>query len=93
MDQNRLTEQVSFIKKPIIPQQESLLEYLTKIEAMVEMLMARDLMQDYPQSTLYSYLWALSDLIAKTKELNEAFMRQFNGPPLFIVSETPYCKY
>jgi hypothetical protein len=50
MDHNRLSDQVLFIKQHVIPQQESLLDYLTKIEAMVEMLMVRDLMEDYPKS-------------------------------------------
>ncbi len=87
MDHNRLSDQVLFIKQHIIPQQESLLDYLFKIEAMVEMLMVRDLMEDYTKSALHSYLCVLCDLITKAKDLNEAFIRQFNNPPLFIVSE------
>jgi hypothetical protein len=49
--------------------QEVLLEYHFKLEAMVEMMLAKDLI-DYPPAMLHVYLWAVSDLIAKAKTIN-----------------------
>lgn len=49
--------------------QEVLLEYHAKVEAMLEMILTKDLV-DYPQAKLHDYLWAVSDLVGKARKLN-----------------------
>jgi hypothetical protein len=53
--------------------QELLFEYLVKVEAMVEIILSKDL-TDFSNEKLHNYLWCVSDLIVKAKELNEKLM-------------------
>lgn len=82
MDQNRLPDCLSFIKHKIISQ-ELLLEYHSKVDAMVEMIMSQDLI-DYPMEKLHNYLWVISDLVKKAKQLNEELLNAM----LRITTET-----
>jgi hypothetical protein len=77
--------------KHLVNSQETLLEYQTKVEAMVEMVLAKDLI-DYPTLKLHTYLWALSDVVGKAKSLSEDLMSALNrittllmhsGEPIF----------
>ncbi len=71
--------------------QEVLLEYHAKVEAMLEMLLAKDLV-DYPQAKLHDYLWAVSDLVGKARELNGELLDMLVGMvPLLEVSEVDFC--
>lgn len=72
MDKNRLSDYTSLMKQHLISQ-EILLEYHSKVEAMVEMLLMKDLIV-YPRAKMYDYLWVVSDLVGKARELNEALM-------------------
>lgn len=69
MDQNRLPDYLSFIKYQL-KSQEVLLEYHFKMEAMIEIMLTKDL-TDYPPAMLHDYLWVISDLIGKAKDLNK----------------------
>jgi hypothetical protein len=69
MDQVRLSEWPSLMQRQLAVQ-EVLLEYHFKLEAMVEMILTKDLI-DYPPAMLHDYLWVVSDLIDKAKQVNE----------------------
>jgi hypothetical protein len=67
--------------------QEVLFEYHTKVEAMLEMILAKDLV-DYPQAKLHDYLWVVSDLVGKARELNGELLDMLvEMMPLLEVSE------
>lgn len=68
MDQDKQLICQSLIKRQLASQ-EALLGYHTKVEAMLEMMLAKDLV-DYPYKKLHDYLWAVSDLVGKARELN-----------------------
>jgi hypothetical protein len=68
MDQSRQLNCLSLMKYQLASQ-EALLECHTKVKAMLEMILAKDLV-DYPQAKLHDYLWAVSDLVGKARELN-----------------------
>jgi hypothetical protein len=72
MDQNKVTDYLLLIKG-LIDSQESLLEYHSKIEAMVEMALAKDLI-NYSAGKLHDYLWVVNDLVGKAKELNRELL-------------------
>lgn len=69
MDQSRLSDSTSEIKFQLASQ-EILFQYLSKVEAMVEILLAKDLI-DYPSAKLHDYLLVISDLVDKARTLNE----------------------
>jgi len=56
-----------------ITAQEMLLEYHLKAEALLRVLLDSKL-SSYSLATLYQYLWNLSDVIVKAKELNELLL-------------------
>lgn len=68
MDQSRRLNCFSLMKLQLASQ-EGLLEYHAKVEAMLEMILAKDLV-DYPREKLHDYLWVVSELVGKAKELN-----------------------
>ncbi len=72
MDQNQRLNFLSLTKSQFASQ-ETLLEYHVKIEAMVEMMLTKDLL-DYPREKLHDYLWTISDLIGKARKLNVALL-------------------
>ena len=84
MDQNRVTDYLLLIKH-LVDSQETLLEYHTKVEAMVEMVLAKDLI-DYPTLKLHTYLWALSDVVGKAKSLSEDLMCALNKITSFLMN-------
>jgi hypothetical protein len=53
--------------------QEVLLASHAKVEAMLEMILAKDLV-NYPQTKLHDYLWTVSDLVDKARKLNEELL-------------------
>lgn len=69
MEQAKTSQFFSLIQKQIVSQ-ESLLEYHFKLEAMIEMILTKDLI-DYPPAMLHDYLRVINDLIVKAKELNK----------------------
>ncbi len=72
MDQNQRLNCLSLTKSQFVSQ-EALLEYHAKIEAMVEMMLAKDLL-DYPREKLHDYLWTISDLIGKARKLSSELL-------------------
>lgn len=76
MDQKKVTDYLFLIKYPV-DSQETLLEYQCKVDAMLEMVLARDLM-DHPELKLRSYMWALSDAIGRAKSFSEDLMGALN---------------
>lgn len=92
MDQVRLSEWLSLMEQQLASQ-EVLLEYHFKLEAMVEMMLAKDLI-DYPPAMLHDYLWVVNDLIGKAKELNEDLLDLIIGvmPSLAIASDSTFEK-
>ncbi len=87
MDTNRLLDYPSLTKHQI-DSQEILLEYHSKIEAMIEMLMANDI-SDFLREKLHNYLWIISDLVLKAKELNKGLLDMLNEVmPSLMVSKT-----
>jgi len=86
MDPNRLTDYTSLIKHHLASL-EVLLEYHAKVEAMVEVILSKDL-TDISNEKLHNYLWVVSDLIVKAKELNEKLLDTLEKMvPLLSVSE------
>jgi hypothetical protein len=72
MDQNQRLNCLSLTKSQFASQ-ETLFEYHAKIEAMVEMMLAKDLL-DYPREKLHDYLWTISDLMGKARKLNSELL-------------------
>jgi len=88
MDQSRLSDYLALIKQHINTQ-EILLEYHSKVEAMVEIILSKDLI-NYPKDQLHNYLWVVSDLVIKAKELNEGLLGTLlNITSSIIKSEAP----
>ncbi len=77
MDKCKVSDYVLLMKQ-LVDSQEVLLEYHIKVEAMVEMALAKDLI-DYPALKLHTYLWALSDLVGKAKSYNEDIISTLNN--------------
>jgi len=72
--------------------QEVLLEYHAKVEAMLEMILAKDLV-DYPQEKLHDYLWVVSDLVGKARKLNGELLDMLVGMmPSLEVSEDRFLR-
>ena len=69
MDITRLSEYCDLIKKQFASR-EYLLEYHSKIEALIELILTRDLLL-YPISKLHDCLGIIADLIGNAKTLNE----------------------
>jgi hypothetical protein len=87
MDQVRLSEWLSLMKQQLASQ-EVLLEYHFKLEAMVEMMLAKNLI-DYPPAMLHDYLWVVNDLIGKAKELNKDLLDLILGVmPSLVASDS-----
>lgn len=75
--------------KHVIDSQEPLLEYQTRVETMVEMVLAKDLI-DYPALKLHIYLSALSDSVSRAIGLSEDLMGTLNRiTTLLMNSEEP----
>lgn len=72
MDQSQRLNCLSLAKRQFAAQ-EALLECHAKIEAMLEMMLAKDLL-DYPREKLHDYLWTISDLIGKARKLNSELL-------------------
>jgi hypothetical protein len=72
METNRPLDYASLIKHQITSQ-EVLFEYHSKIEAMIEMILANGV-TDFPREKLYHYFWAMNDLVYKAKELNTGLL-------------------
>ncbi len=90
MDQKKLTDYL-FLIKHLIDSQEALLEYQTRVELMVEMVLANDLI-DYPDLKLHVYLRELSDAVGRATCITEDVMGALNeittllmnsGEPIF----------
>jgi hypothetical protein len=69
---DRISDLLLVIKHQMASQ-ELLFEYIVKVEAMVEIILSKDLM-DFSNEKLHNFLWIISDLIVKAKELNEKLM-------------------
>lgn len=69
MEEIRLSESLPLIRAQLISQ-ETLLEYQLKLESMIEMMLAKDLIE-YPKTKLHDYLGVIGDLLDKSRELNE----------------------
>ncbi len=80
MSQNILTEYLVFLNHQIASQ-EILLEYHLKAEAMLKMVLNSNL-PSYSVSTIYHYLWSLSDIITQAKTLNEVLLNTLVGAML-----------
>lgn len=52
---------------------ESLSECFLKAEALINVALSCDFL-DYPETTVHSYLWVLSDIVGRAKKLNEESM-------------------
>lgn len=63
------------LMKQQMESQEALFEYLIKIDAMVEVILVQDLI-GFPAEKMHSYLWIVSDLIGRAKELNEDLLNR-----------------
>ena len=72
MNQNSLTEYLSFINHQIISQEE-LLEYHLKASSMLKVLLESNL-PSYSYSTIHHYLWGINDIISRAKSLNESLL-------------------
>lgn len=72
MDQNQRLNCLALTESQFASQ-EALLEYHAKIEAMVEMMLAKDLL-DYPREKLHDYLWTISDLIGKARKISSELL-------------------
>lgn len=67
--------------------QEILFESLIKVEAMVEIVLARDF-SDFSTEKMYTYMWAVSDLIEKARMLSEDLLNGMSKiTPLLMRSE------
>jgi hypothetical protein len=69
MDQGSLSNCYSTVKNQLALQ-EVLSQYLSKVDAMIEILLARDLI-DFPSTKLHDYLLVMSDLVDKARSTNE----------------------
>ncbi len=69
MAHNRVDQFASLINKQI-DFQSKIQDYLMKIEAMADVALGEDFL-DCEQPTIHAYLWALSDMISESKNLNE----------------------
>ena len=76
MDQKMLSDYSTVIKHQIAAQ-ESLFEYHTQIEAMIEMILAKDLI-DYPKPKLHDYLCIVSNLVGEAKGINEDIINRLH---------------
>ena len=74
MDQNRLSDYLFLIKRQIASQ-EILLEYHSKVEAMLEMILLNDL-TNFSTEKLHNYLWVISDLVGKAEECYDLYQRE-----------------
>ncbi len=72
MNQNSVTDYLLLMNNNIIAQ-ETLLEYHLKAEALLRVLLSSKL-SSYSLATLHHYLWNLSDVIVKAKDLNELLL-------------------
>ena len=72
MAQNIVSDYLKLINY-LIHTQEILFEYHLKAEAMLEVLLDSNL-HHCPKAVLYNYLWALSDIMVKAKNLNEPLL-------------------
>lgn len=69
--------------------QETLFEYLVKVEAMIEIVLAKDL-GDFSKEKMHNYLWAVSDLVGKARELNDDLLdRLIRLTPLLLKFDVP----
>lgn len=67
--------------------QEKLFESLIKIEAMIEIVLARDF-NDFSTEKMYAYMWAVSDLIERARMLSEDSLNEGGKIlPLLMKSE------
>lgn len=85
MDQNKVADYLLLIKLQIASQ-ETLRDYHLQVEAMVEMVLAKDLI-DFSTRKLHNYLWALSDLVGKAKSLNQDLIGTLNNIAKLFVNE------
>lgn len=74
MTQNRLPDYIAVIKEQV-SSHEILLEYLFKVEALVEMMLTKD-MSGYSKAKLHNYLWTISDLVIRAKKLSEILLNK-----------------
>jgi hypothetical protein len=72
MDKNRLSDHFALIKHQFASQ-ERLLEYHSRVETLIELILEQDLLV-YPKSKLHNCLLTICDLVQKAKELNEDLM-------------------
>jgi len=72
MNQNILPDYLPWINQQIASQ-ESLLEYLFKAEAMVNVILGSNF-PTFSAVTLHDYLWGLSDIVEQAKFLNEGLL-------------------
>ncbi len=88
MDQEKVTDYLFLIKR-VIDSQETLLEYQSKLESIVEMTLERDLI-DYLAMKLHVYLRALSDSIGGAVSFTEDLIAALNKiSTLLMNSEEP----
>lgn len=88
MAENRISDYLLMIKQQAVSQ-EMLFEYLIKVEAMVEVILAKDL-TDFSKERMHSYLWVVSDLVSKARLLNEDILdRLVKITPLLLDSDMP----
>jgi len=73
MAQNTLPDYLVIIKQQINSQQ-TLLQYYTEMESIVEMIIGKEMLR-FPRAKLSEYLWKLSDLMSEAQELNEGIVK------------------
>ena len=72
MNQNILPDYLPWINQQI-SSQETLLEYIFKAEAMLNVILGSNF-PDLSVVTLHDYLWGLSDIVEQAKFLNEGLL-------------------
>ncbi len=88
MDHSKLSDYL-FLIKHVVDSQEALLEYQSKVEFMIEMVLAKDLI-DYPTLKLHVFFRALSDSVGRAVSFTEDLMSALNRiTTLLMNSEEP----
>ncbi len=83
MDHSKLSDYL-FLIKHLVDSQETLLEYQSKVESMVQLVLERDLI-DYPALKLHVFINELSDSVERAIYVTDDIMSALNGITNFLM--------
>ncbi len=82
MDHSKLSDYL-FLIKHLVNSQETLFEYQSKVESMVQLVLERDLI-DYPALKLHVFINELSDSVERAIYVTDDIMSALNGITNFL---------